>query len=135
MYNDLLLRGYYLDQENHEKWLEYCHDDYTYTVRTTYNDCNISLSHLDEIKQRIKMMEGDKIYKQPKVTRIYQPTELAFNEYHVPFIMHMDWPMRDTTTHYGHKYIKTTLYPTPTVIEEIVYFNASVWENPLLEIV
>ena len=54
------------------------------------------------------------------------------HEWYVPFIMHMDRVMVGEKTHYGYKEIKTE---RGLVTDEIVYFNASVWENPLLEIV
>ena len=72
------------------------------------------------------------VYNKPKIVRIYQPYQVNNHEWYVPFIMHMDRVMVGEKTHYGYKEIKTE---RGLVTDEIVYFNASVWENPLLEIV
>lgn len=133
MYQDILRRGRCLDLHLYSEWLSLCHDEYNYIVRTTYNNCNIQSSDLNEIKQRIQILQpGEDVYIKPKIVRIYQPYQVNNHEWYVPFIMHMDRVMAGEKTHYGYKEIKTK---KGLVTDEIVYFNASVWENPLLEIV
>ena len=136
--NTILLRGRYLDDNNWDEWFATCDPSYEYTVRTVYNDGDIMKITLDELKERGKMNDSpNEVYQEPMVTRLYSPCELDKYRYYVTFSMHMDWPSgMSPITYYGHKNVEMRQWKDGfKVWNETVYYNASVFQNPLSTIV